>query len=163
MSVEEALRELADEMKNILEERISKYGYNFRAHKNTIEGSDLEKSIEINVLKNGVELKINAYWEFVSRGWERTGNYPNTFNQFVENVLRWVRKKGIRFGRMSENQIAWAVVKSIWTKGIMGRPFLVYTDDGDLTKMLPELEAYIDDWFDRLFEAIIYELNNFFQ
>lgn len=162
MTVKEALQELADEMKSILEARIEKYGYNYRAGENTLKGSELERSIEITAKDDGVELKINAYWEFVSRGWKRTGNYPNTFAQMVSNILQWVRTKGIRFGSLTENQITWAVVKSIWTRGIAARPFIVYSDDGDLTKMIPELEAYIDKWFDTLFEAIITDLDKYF-
>lgn len=162
MTVKEALQELADEMKSILEVRIEKYGYNYRAGENTLKGSELERSIEITAKDDGVVLKINTYWEFVSRGWKRTGNYPNTFAQMVSNVLQWVRTKGIRFGGLTENQITWAVVKSIWTRGITARPFMVYSDDGDLTKMIPELDAYIDKWFDTLFEAIINELTKYF-
>ena len=162
MNLREALQELADEMKSILEDRIDRYGINQRAHANTLQGSDLERSIEIVTTDNGVQLSINPYWEFVSRGWERTGNYPNTFAQMVANVGHWVRKKGIRFGSLTENQVTWCVVKSIWNRGIAGRPFMVYTDDGDLTKMIPELEGYIDKWFDILFEAIINDLNNYF-
>ena len=162
MTIKEALQELADEMKSILEDRIDEYGMNHRAHENTLKGSEFEKSIDIRVTDNGVQLSINSYWVFVSRGWERTGNYPGTFAQMVANVGQWVRRKGIRFKGLTENQVTWCVVKSIWTRGIMGRPFMVYTDDGDLTKMIPELEGYIDKWFDILFEAIITDLNNYF-
>lgn len=162
MDIKEALQELADEMKSILEDRIEKYGVNQRIGENTLQGSELERSIEITTTDNGVRLSINAYWEFISRGWKRTGNYPNTFAQMVSNVLQWVRTKGIRFGSLTENQITWAVVKSIWTRGITERPFMVYSDDGDLTKMIPELDAYIDKWFDTLFEAIINELTKYF-
>ena len=162
MTIKEALQELADEMKSILEDRIDKYGINQRTGENTLQGSELERSIEIEATDNGVRLSINAYWEFVSRGWQRTGNYPNTFAQMLSNVLKWVRDKGIRFGSLTENQITWAVVKSIWERGITARPFMVYSDDGDLTKMIPELDAYIDKWFDTLFEAIITDLNKYF-
>ena len=162
MTIKEAFQELADEMKSILEERIERYGTNARVGSNTLQGSELERSIEITTTENGVRLSINAYWEFVSRGWKRTGNYPNTFAQMVSNILEWVRAKGIRFGSLTENQITWAVVKSIWTRGITERPFMVYSDDGDLTKMIPELEAYIDKWFDTLFEAIITDLDKYF-
>lgn len=162
MELKEALQELADKMKTILEGRIDRYGMNARTWENTLQGSELESSIEITTTGNGVRLSINAYWEFVSRGWQRTGNYPNTFAQMVSNILDWVRRKGIRFGSLTENQITWAVVKSIWQRGIMGRPFMVYSDSGDLTEMIPELEAYIDKWFDTLFEAIINELTKYF-
>ena len=153
MELKEALQELADEMKKMLEDRIQRYGVNPRTGSNTLEGSDLQKSIEITTTENGVALSINAYWEFISRGWKRTGNYNGTFHQFVQNI---------RFGNMSQNQIVWAVLTNIWNNGIRERPFMVYTDDGDLTKMIPELDAYIDNWFDTLFEAIISDLTKYF-
>ena len=44
----------------------------------------------------------------------------------------------------------------------MPRPFMVFDKEGDLTKMIPELEAYMDKWFDNLFEQIIEDLNKYF-
>ena len=162
MTVEEALKELAEEVKKELEQRIHQYGVNPRTGTNTLEGSDLEKSINVAPTDNGIVLQIADYWEFVSRGWERTGRYPNTFHKFVENLNSWVRKKNIHFGKLSQNQIVWIVLKKIWTHGIKPRQFMVYNDEGDLTKMLPALEDYIDKWFDELFEAIINELEERF-
>ena len=156
MTVEEALKELAEEVKRELKQRIHQYGVNPRTGTNTLEGSDLQKSIEVTTLDNGIALQIADYWEFVSRG------YPNTFHKFVENLNSWVRKKNIHFGKLTQNQIVWIVLKKIWTHGIKPRPFLVYDDEGDLTKMLPALEAYIDKWFDELFESIINELEERF-
>lgn len=162
MTVEEALKELAEEVKKELEQRIHQYGVNPRTGTNTLEGSDLEKSIEVNTLDNGIELQIASYFEYICRGWERTGRYPNTFHKFVQNLNEWVRKKNIHFCNLTQNQIVWIVLKKIWTHGIKPRPFLVYDDEGDLTKMLPALEDYIDKWFDELFEAIINELEERF-
>lgn len=162
MEISEAFEELANEMKKILRDRIEQYGTNPRTGTNTLKGSELEKSIEILPFKNGVKLTINSYWMFVARGWERTGNYNGTFVQFVNNVNDWVRRKGIRMGNMTQTQIVWAVVMNIWHYGIKARPFMVYDDSGDLTVMLPTLEDYIDKWLDRLFEAIINDLDNNF-
>ena len=80
----------------------------------------------------------------------------------MENLNRWVEEKGITFGNLSQNQIVWAVLNNIWNNGIQARPFMVYDDEGDLTKMIPELEIYIDHWFDTLFEAIITDLDKYF-
>lgn len=163
MSIKEALEELAVEMKNLLSERIKRYGINERTGTNTLEGSDLERSIEIETIDNGVVLRINSYWQFISRGWKRTGNYSGSFSMFVSNLNDWVRKKNIRFGNLTQTQIVWAVLMNIWNYGITARPFMVYSDDGDLTKMIPELNAYIDKWFDNLFEAIISDLEKHFR
>ena len=39
---------------------------------------------------------------------------------------------------------------------------MVYDDDGDLTKMIPELNDYIDKWFDTLFDGIMEDIDNYF-
>lgn len=163
MEIREAFQELADHMKEMVRQRIEEYGVNPRTGTNTLQGSDLERSIVIEPMRNGVKLTINAYWEFISRRWERTGNYGGTFHLFVANLTEWVRKKNIRFGNMKENQIVWAVLNNIWKNGIKARPFMVYDDEGDLTNMIPTLEAYIDGWLDELVEIIITDLNKYFK
>ena len=162
MTIKQALEELAEKMKQLVKDRIEMYGINWRTGTNTLQGSDLEDSIVIEPYNYGVRLRINAYWEFVSLGWQRTGNFPNTFHLFVENIEKWVRKKGIRFPDRTESQVVWSVVNTIWNYGIAARPFMVYSESGDLTEMIPELEAYIDRWFDMLFEAIINDLDKYF-
>lgn len=162
MDIRVALNELADKVKEIVELRIRRYGVNPRTGTNTLQGSDLEKSIEISPTEDGIVLQIADYWEYVSRGWERTGNYPNTFSKFVENLTKWVRKKNIHFGTLSQNQIVWIILRKIWTHGIKARPFMVYSDEGDLEEMIPELKSYMDKWFDELFELIISDLDKYF-
>ena len=162
MDLSTAFKELADKVKEIVELRIRRYGVNPRTGTNTLQGSDIEKSIEISPTEDGIVLQIADYWEFVSRGWERTGNYPNTFSKFVENLTKWVRKKNIHFGTLSQNQIVWIILRKIWTHGIKARPFMVYSDEGDLEEMIPELKSYMDKWFDELFELIISDLDKYF-
>lgn len=162
MDISEAFKKLADEMKTILNDRIKQYGFNARAGRNTLEGSDLQDSIEIVPLENGVRLSINPYWEFVSRGWERTGNYPGTFSKFVYNMDKWVTKNNITIGNLTQTQVVYILINRIWVRGIAPRPFMIYTDDGDLTKMIPELETYIDKWFDDLFELITQDIDKHF-
>lgn len=162
MTVELALKELAEAVKRLVNDRIRRYGINEKTGTNTLEGSDLQKSLNVVPTDDGIVLQIADYWQFVSRGWKRTGNYPNTFSKFVRNVNEWVRKKGIRWGNLTQNQITYIVIRNIWENGIKSRPFMVYDDEGDLTKMIPELETYMDKWFDDLFEAIIEDLNTYF-
>lgn len=163
MSIQEALMELAEAVKRIVNDRISKYGVNPKTGENTLEGSNLQKSIEVKATDKGLEFQIADYWEFIARGWKRTGNYPGTFSQFVYNINDWIRRKGIIPNGITQNQLAWAIIKNIWDKGLRERPFLVYDDSGDLTKMIPELDAYMDKWFDHLFNAITNELDNYFK
>lgn len=162
MDIQFAFMELAEAVKRMVNDRIRRYGINEKTGSNTLENSNLQRSLQVTPTEDGIVLQIADYWEFVSRGWARTGNYPGTFSKFVRNVNDWVRRKGIRWGSLTQNQITWIVIKNIWDYGLKSRPFMIYDDEGDLTKMIPELDAYIDKWFDDLFEAIIEELNNYF-
>lgn len=163
MTVQEALMELAVAVKRIINDRISKYGVNPKTGENTLEGSNLQKSIQVTATEDGIVLQIADYWEFIARGWKRTGNYPDTMRLFVNNINDWVRKKGIIVNGIKQNQLVFAIIKTIWEKGLRERPFMVYDNDGDLTKMIPELDAYIDKWFEHLFEAITEELDKYFK
>lgn len=162
MDVKTAMMELAEAVKRILNDRISKYGTNPKTGQNTLEGSELQKSIQVTVTEDGIALQIADYWEFVARGWKRTGNYPGTMRLFVRNIDEWVRRKGIRVGNLKQSQIVWAIIKNIWDKGLRERPFMIYEEDGDLTKMIPELDKYMDTWFEHLYDAIMADIDNYF-
>ena len=162
MDVKTAMMELAEAVKRILNDRISKYGINPKTGQNTLEGSELQKSIQVTVTEDGIALQIADYWEFVARGWKRTGNYPGTMRLFVRNIDEWVRRKGIRVGNLKQSQIVWAIIKNIWDKGLRERPFMIYEEDGDLTKMIPELDKYMDTWFEHLYDAIMADINDYF-
>lgn len=160
--INKAFKELAEDVKKILHSRIHKYGVNPKTGRNTLEGSELEKSIEVSQHENAIAFKIAGYWEFVSRGWKRTHRYEGTMAQFIRNVDDWVRRKGIHFSRMTQAQMVFLITRNIMLNGLKARPFLVYDDDGDPSKMIPELDAMVDKWFDGLFELIIKDLNDFF-
>ena len=103
-----------------------------------------------------------SYAEHIAYGWHRSHRFEGTMNQFVRNVDDWVRRKGIRLGNLKQSQIVWAVVKNIFDKGLAPRPFIIFDENGDLTKMLPELNEYIDTWFEHLYDAITVDLDNYF-
>ena len=156
------LQKLADDVKKIIQGRIEEYGYNERAHRNTLKGSDLERTMKVTPTDKGLALQIADYWEFISRGWKRTHNYPDTYQAFVNNVDKWVTKNNIKFGNMTQSVVVFLIIRNIWYNGIKSRPFLVYDDDGDLSKMIPELDDLIDKWFDELFEGIMEDVNKYF-
>lgn len=163
MDIRKALQELADEIKVILEKRIEQYGVNPKTGTNTLHGSELEKSLEVFPTDNGIALQIASYWEFVSRGWKRTHNYAGTMGQFIKNISDWITRKGIDIPRgMTHNQFVWAIITNIMNNGLKERPFMVYDEDGDLTKMIPELNDIIDSWFDKLFDDIMSDIEKYF-
>lgn len=165
--VHQALISLCEEVEQIVSDRIQKYGVNPKVGRNTLIGSDLEKSIEVRPTEDGLEFAIADYFQYVVLGWKRTHRYQGTFTKYLMNIRDWIRKKGIQWENMTENEMMWALAKKMFSEEnhytIPPRQFLVYDEGGDLTKMIPELNAYMDKWFDELFEAIITELNEYFK
>lgn len=162
MDLQKAFKELAEEVKMILKYRIVHYGVNQKTGTNTLQGSELEASIEIKPTENGISLQIADYWEFVALGWRRTHRFEGTMNQFVRNIDDWVRRKGISVPNMTQSQLVFVIIRNIMNYGLRERPFMVYDEEGDLSKMIPELENIMDDWFETLFAAITEDLNNYF-
>lgn len=163
MDIQKALKELCDEIKMILKYRIVHYGVNPKTGTNTLQGSDLEKSIEVKPTTDGIALQIADYWEYVALGWHRSHRFEGTMNQFVRNIDDWVRRKGIRLGNLTQSQIVFVIIRNIMNNGLRERPFMIWDEEGDLSKMIPELENIMDDWFETLFEAITADLDNYFK
>ena len=158
-----ALNQLALMVKQEILRRIQQYGVNPRAGRNTLIGSDLEKSINVAPRgDNEIVFQIADYYEHIVLGWKRTGRFPGTMRLFVENITKWVRKNGIRFGNKTENQVVWAIVKSIWMRGIESRPFLNWDDSEDPSIIIPFLDDYFDKWSDLVWNQIIEELDKYF-
>ena len=162
MTLQEALQELANEVKKLLNIRIRKYGVNPKTGTNTLKGSELEASIQVATTSDGIVLQIADYWEYVALGWHRTGRFPNTMSKFIKNVDDWVRRKGIRLGNMTQAQMVFIMIRNIMNLGLRERPFMIYNQEGDLTEMIPELQEYMDKWFDDLFDAIMNDIDNYF-
>lgn len=162
MDIQKALKELCDEIKWILKYRITHYGVNPKTGTNTLQGSELEKSIEVKPTEDGIALQIADYWEFVALGWHRTHRFEGTMSQFVKNIDDWIRRKGISVPNMTQAQLVFIIIRNIMNNGLRERPFMVYDEDGDLEKMIPELENIMDDWFENLFTAITEDLDKYF-
>lgn len=162
MTLQEALQELANEVKKLLNIRIRKYGVNPKTGTNTLKGSELEASIQVATTSDGIVLQIADYWEYVALGWHRTGRFPNTMSKFIKNVDDWVRRKGIRLGNMTQAQMVFIIIRNIMNLGLRERPFMIYNQEGDLTEMIPELQEYMDKWFDELFDTIMIDIDNYF-
>lgn len=176
MDVKDALIELAEVVKRILENRIMEYGVNTKVPKNTLVDSDMKKDMKATTTEDGIALYIADYWEYIAKGRK---NMPEKLNKegkwapgkgkhgktskLVEALTNWVDKKHISIGGYTGNKAVWIAYRSIVEKGIKGRPFMIYDKEGDLTEMIPELNDYIDKWFDELFDAIMYNIDNFFK
>lgn len=157
-----ALIELAEDVEMIVLKRIAQYGVNPKTGTNTLQGSELEKSLKVRPEEDGLTLQIADYWEFVSRGRKRTPNDKGASSEFVKNIDDWVKRKGIHFGNMTQSEVVFIIIKSIMENGLKARPFLVYDEEGNLEKMIPELKGHMDKWFNDLFEAITTDLDKYF-
>lgn len=166
MELKEALQELADMVKEEIIARLhSPIGINRRTGQNTLIGSNLEKSIDVTVHgDNAIAFEIADYYTYVVTGWRRTGNYPNTAHLFIRNVTDWVRRKNIRLGNMTQNQIVWYLYKRMLIEGrqIAPRPFINYDENEDPSVILPFLDDFFDKWADKVFELIISDLEKYF-
>ena len=166
MDIREALQELARMVKNEIILRLhSSVGINPRTGTNTLIGSELERSIDVMVVDDSsIEFQIADYYEYVVRGWKRTGRYPGTAHLFISNILDWIRRKNIRIGNLSQNQIAWILYRKMLIEGrdIAPRPFINYDDGDDVSKILPFLDDFFSKWADSVFEMIMEEIDKFF-
>ena len=162
MDLQKAFKELAEEVKMIIKYRIVHYGVNKKTGTNTLQGSELEKSIEIKPTADGISFQIADYWEFVALGWRRTHRFEGTMNQFVRNIDDWVRRKGISVPNMTQSQLVFVIIRNIMNYGLRERPFMIYDEEGDLSKMIPELENIMDDWFENLWIELTKDLDNYF-
>ena len=166
MDVKQALDELAKEIKNEIILRLhSSVGINRKTGTNTLIGSELEKSIDVRVEgDNALVFQIADYYQYIVTGWRRTGRYPGTARLFIKNVTDWVRRKNIRIGNLSQNQIVWVLYKRMIIDGneIAPRPFIEYDPDEDVSKILPFLDDFFEKWADYVFNIITSEIDKYF-
>lgn len=168
MNIDEALKELAEEIKEEIINRLhSPIGINRRAGGNTLIGSNLERSIEVYAVgENEIVFEIADYYEYIVSGWRKTGNFPGTAHLFIKNITDWVRRKGIRLGSMTQNQIVWYLYKRMLIEGrqIAARPFINsgYNNNEDPSKILDFLDDFFSKWADKVFQLIMEDVDKYF-
>ena len=167
MDVHKALQELAFEVKDeILNRLSSNLGVNERTGTNTLIGSDLERSIDVKVDgEDKLVFVIADHYEFVVNGWYHSGRFPNTYNQALESIEDWIRRKHIfPTEGHTETSLARAIFWSIWRRGIKARPFINsgHNNNEDPSKILPFLNEYFSTWADGIFQDIIKEIDTKF-
>ena len=159
--LEQALEELGNEViKHFREVMDSSMGINPKTGTNTLKDSNLYKQMDMKVYpdREMVEVLINSYAEYVDMGRMshaevKTGNFTPMKNGGFPplDVLRdWAQRKGIP----TDNRTLYLIGRSIAINGIRPRPVFSYAWR-DLEDMLPE-------YLDKLFEAIINDLVEWF-
>ena len=169
MDLHSALQELARMVKNEIILRLhSSIGVNPRVGRNTLIGSDLERSIDVHPISdNAIVFSIADHFEYVVKGWKRTGRGKGTFQEYLMNIKDWIRRKGIKWNGYTENQMMWILAKKMFSLNppyiIQARPFINWDENGDVAKILPFLDDYFEKWADIIFEDIISELDKQFK
>lgn len=162
MDIKTALQELAKEIKDEIMRRVWEEGVNPKTGTNTLIYSDLIKDMEVKPISdNTIVFQIADYYMFVVLGWRRTGNWGGGLAPFINNILKWMRKKNVHSDGVTDNELAWRIVNNIFKGGIMPRPFINYDPEGDPLVVLPFLEVMVDNWMERLFEGLMNELRIF--
>lgn len=162
--LKEELEALAKQIKNqVLVNLHGKDGINPKTGKNTLIGSNLERSIDVKVTgEEELTFQIANYYTYIVGG-RKPGWGSRTNGGFVEGVKRWIKEKHIHFQGCNENQVLYLVLKSIVEQGIYARPFIGngYIND-DPAFVLPFLNDFFDKWADNLFERIMAGIDAFF-
>ena len=167
MLLSDALKELAERVKEEIIRRLhSPLGINKLVGRNTLIGSDLEKSIDVNQVDDEtIVFQIADYYEYVvmgrKAGWK---NRPPKPPHIIPSITKWVRKKGIRFNGMTENETIWAVLEALEVRAIAARPFINsgQLNDEDPSKILVFLDAYFDAWADEVYKLITDKIDKYF-
>lgn len=167
---ENRLRHELNELSRLIKEEIYKRFSSPEAvnHKTGEDLSDsgLKRSVKVDAESGdyAIVFSIADYYEYIVNGWKKSGNFPGTFGQFLSNIERWIRKKNIPLNGRTENQVAWAIVKSIYKNGIAPRPFLGsgYNNGEDPSKVLVFLDEMVDNFCDETFQILTEPLDAFF-
>ena len=176
---ENRLRHELNELSRLIKEEIYKRfsspeAVNHKTGEN-LSDSDLKRSVKVDAESGGyaIVFQIADYYEYIVNGWKKSGNFPGTFGQFISNIERWIRKKresvkpgqkNIQLNGRTENQVAWAIVNSIYKNGIAPRPFLGsgYNNGEDPSKVLVFLDEMVDNFCDETFQILTEPLDAFF-
>jgi hypothetical protein len=182
MELKNALKELAEAIKKEILRRLhSPLGTNNRVGRNTLVGSNLEASIDVyQTDDDSIAFTIADYYMPIvagrRAGWKGRPKREGT-DGIIKAIERWVQRKGIRFDGCTETQTVWLVLESLEVRAIAARPFIGYDPKeyaewtksassdyvGDVSLVLPFLDAYFDEWADEVYKLIVNKLDKYFQ
>lgn len=125
---------------------------NDKVGKNTLRDSVLRGDLEATISQiNGEDPVINALFNHyvVYLEWTRPPKYKK--KPPISALKDWASRNGIP----TDAGTLWAISYAIWRDGHKGRPIFATMDK--------ELDGlFLDDWADKLYDAIVDNLDNFF-
>lgn len=122
-----------------------RYGTNDKVGINTLKDSRLHDEAYVESKDNIFTLYYNDYLQYIE-----TGRKPYTKKVPIVALFEWMKRKHIS----NDVRVAYAIQQSIYVNGITARPLLEPFEG--------ELDRIIDEWLDRIFNAIVEQLNTYF-
>lgn len=125
---------------------------NVKIGENTLRDSALNKDLAVALSETGrddtvIRALFNNYVVYLE--WTRPPKYKN--KPPIDALKGWAEKKGIP----TDAATLWKISYAIWRDGHQGRPIFATIDK--------ELDGlYMNDWADKLFNAVMEQLDNFF-
>ena len=81
--------------------------------------SDLSRSIEYQYRNDSFIMLANDYFQYVA-----SGRPPKARKVPVEDLIKWMKKKGIAPSKGDYNATAYAIQQAIYKNGLKPRPFI---------------------------------------
>ena len=81
--------------------------------------SDLSRSIEYQYRNDSFIMLANDYFQYVA-----SGRPPKARKVPVEDLIKWMKKKGIAPSKGDYNATAFAIQQAIYKNGLKPRPFI---------------------------------------
>lgn len=125
-------------------------GVNVKIGRNTLSDSALRANIESTLKTHDdivLTLLFNHYVTYLE--WDRPAKYGK--QPPIDALKDWAEKNGIP----TDASTLWAISYAIWRDGHVGRPIFATLD-----KLIDG--AFADDWAPQIFNAVVEELDNFF-
>ena len=146
----DALKTIAEEAKAVMMSVLaSDLGVNRKVNRNTlVEGRIFQ---EVGCKVEDIELVnilVNDYIKYIESG-RKAGTYPP-----VNVIAEWAARKGIT----TDNNVVWAICKSIYKEGIAPRP-LIDVKGG----FWEQIDQEWKNWSEDIFEAITADLDEEFK
>lgn len=135
-------------------------GINSKTGTNTLEESNLDRTVKGTVSGDTIDISFNDYIVYIE--WNRPPKYGNKPPYSV--ILNWVKKKGIQ--PTSRNlhtveELAWAIRYAIWRDGWHRRLIAGFgTYHSPLDEYIDKM--WDDKWADELYRIIMREIERYF-
>lgn len=161
-AVKDILKGIAEECKMLMKQSLTQHGQNSpqkMQRKDTLTNSNLYNEIEVKSDGKGlIEILVNDYINYIESGRD-SGSFPP-----IASIARWASEKNIT----NDNNIVWAIAKSIYKNGIKPRPIVeipknMYGTPSNSNDLLFDvIDEFWDDWSNQICDAACQELDALF-